>query len=1039
MTANLTSGISGLGGHAQGDTFSGVENLRGSDQNDVLTGDGNDNVFDARLGVDQAHGGGGVDTLYVDYSRRDEGEGITGGFTGANTGSLSRLDAPGGSVLDSVTFTGINRLFLIGTYKGDSVTGSGGGDAIYSGGGADNIQSGDGADFVASEDGNDIVHGGAGMDHIRPGLGTDNVNGGNDYTVGDEIQIEPPPPADDDFDGIPEVMRIIDATAFAENGGDLLELDYSLVTTGGVLSTVGVVLSEHIPVRDESTSGEIPSTNYFPTYLDTNEGNYRVDDGGTDLHRVDFTGIERVNITGTYQDDVLVGTYDVLADYTFHDDSTEASTEDSARGDDFLRGLDGNDVLIGNTGDDKLFGGNGNDVLVGETNVLTPEEEAFYEDTDAGYHVDELTGGFGSDLFVLGLGDTVFHTGNVATETNHAIIWDFSAEERDVIQLSGVASDYFFDFDGSSGSTFIYLGNDANDDLIAEVKFTDGLSSTGDRVRYVDAGDTAFPQPLPSPVGLLSASAGLSASSAIAGFAALAVDWVTQSNDGDLLRDTLLGTGATGLNSLGITLVGDGRAFGTVAADNPFGLGEGIILSTGKVEDLEGVNAVDGGLYRAPGLLANDLSSDFGVDGQQGDTIQFTYTFEKAASASVDTLVFDFIMFSEEFREFGGSQFNDSFRILLNGVNLATLTDGSAATINNLMPSAYTKHPDVILNPVGTGPLADQIRADAYTKTLSFAGRMQDGVNTLTIEVKDAGDGIYDSGIIVKGGTFKAVASTGGLKFGGAGAGEGGNGLAKIIEGDDCFKIPVTVDAGLRGNLIAPLVITITPSGDIDLGNGPGKPKVVTVNPGDPLTFELCVTAPNDRKGEGNELGTLNFGVKSNDPAYDGLPIAPLVLEIVDALPKVTLVADHALEGSAGPVAFGEGVTIQGFDLKGKAAQLGFGDGGVGVIGKKHRQEEDRRRLRRRSRFPRRQERAPGDQVRKSGVGCLAHPRPVLRGREEARRACGLHRLRRRRRRDRHRHPRSGQGQRQGHGGGVAVRSRAERRRAHRAGRRRPL
>ena len=110
--------------------------------------------------------------------------------------------------------------------------------------------------------------------------------------------------------------------------------------------------------------------------------------------------------------------------------------------------------------------------------------------------------------------------------------------------------------------------------------------------------------------------------------------------------------------------------------------------------------------------------------------------------------------------------------------------------------------------------------------------------------------------------------------------------------------------------------------------------KVVTVNPGDPLTFELCVTAPNDRKGEGDEIGSINFGVESSDPAYDGLPIAPLVLEIVDALPRVTLVADQSLEGSTGPVAFGDGVTIQGFDLKGNAAALGYGDGGVGVIGK---------------------------------------------------------------------------------------------------------
>ena len=78
-------------------------------------------------------------------------------------------------------------------------------------------------------------------------------------------------------------------------------------------------------------------------------------------------------------------------------------------------------------------------------------------------------------------------------------------------------------------------------------------------------------------------------------------------------------------------------------------------------------------------------------------------------------------MFSEEFREYGGSQFNDSFKILLNGVNLATLSNGAAANINNLHAAPLGPfHPDLILNPVGTGPLADSFRADAYTKTLHY-------------------------------------------------------------------------------------------------------------------------------------------------------------------------------------------------------------------------------------------------------------------------------------------------------------------------------
>jgi hypothetical protein len=466
----------------------------------------------------------------------------------------------------------------------------------------------------------------------------------------------------------------------------------------------------------------------------------------------------------------------------------------------------------------------------------------------------------------------------------------------------------------------IYL-DENTDELIAEIENAAGFNLSTSYVKYVTSADP-FPTPAPSPAPL----AGPMPFGGDMDFGTLDAGWITQTTDRDLLLSTLLGPAATGITSLGVTLNGEGRAFGVFSGD-PFGLGEGIILSTGQVEQLAGPNEIDGGFFRE--FSGNDLSTDLGVPGLNGDLVQFVYTFEKDPSASVDTIVFDFMMFSEELREYAG-QFNDSVRILLNGVNLATLSDGAAATVNNLMASPFGPvHPDLILNPANGGPLADSVRADAYTKVLSYAGRIQDGVNTLVIEVEDSLDGLWDSGILVKGGTFKAVPSTGGLLIG-----SGGSGFAGIVEGADCFEIPVTVDPGLRGTLLAPLVITVTPSADVDLGNGAGVARVYTVEPGGPLTFDLCITAPNDRRVEGDEYGSVNFSVASDDPAYDGLPIAPLVLRITDALPTVTLVADHALAGKVGPAEFGEGVTIAGFDHKGLPAELAYGDGGVGVVSK---------------------------------------------------------------------------------------------------------
>ena len=600
VIANLATG--GTGGDADDDTYNTIENLRGSDHADTLTGDTGDNVIDPRLslfGTDNVDGGAGFNTLYLDYSRGDYGEGMDGGFSGGASGIITRTVAGSSQILDRVLFTNIDRLVMIGTHKDDTVQSGDAADLLYAAGGDDEIDGGGGNDYINTEDGNDnvdgeagaddiysgagddTVNGGFGTDFIDPGLGADNVNGGLDYNFGaggDAIFSSDTP--SNEFP--PIYMQILNAQAFAENGGDLLHIDYSSVTVGGVLSTVAVVQSAHPPI---AVAGSVELGPEVPKFLDTNQGNYHID-GGTDS--VDFTEIERVNVTGTAQDDVLIGTYDVLPGFAIDDNLSV-----SPRGDDTLSGLDGDDVLIGNTGDDMLFGGEGNDVLVGETNVLT-EEIDFYDDTDAEYHVDHLTGGSGADLFVLGLGDTVFYESSGSDETDHAVIEDFDAEEGDRIQLSGDEGDYNFVTVGDA--VHITLEEGGDDDLIAIVEDI-ALADLDDAIDYVDAGDP-FPTPIPAPLALTALSSGPSTfSTTIGGIGTLAANWIAQTTDRDLLRDTLFGTGATGLTTVDVTLNGEGRAFGTFSGD-PFGLGEGIVLSTGKVEDLEGVNTVDGGFFR---------------------------------------------------------------------------------------------------------------------------------------------------------------------------------------------------------------------------------------------------------------------------------------------------------------------------------------------------------------------------------------------------------------------------------------------------------
>ena len=63
VSVNLASGT-GIGGDAEGDTLSGIENLTGSAYADTLTGDGGANALDGGAGNDVLTGGAGNDTLH---------------------------------------------------------------------------------------------------------------------------------------------------------------------------------------------------------------------------------------------------------------------------------------------------------------------------------------------------------------------------------------------------------------------------------------------------------------------------------------------------------------------------------------------------------------------------------------------------------------------------------------------------------------------------------------------------------------------------------------------------------------------------------------------------------------------------------------------------------------------------------------------------------------------------------------------------------------------------------------------------------------
>ncbi len=204
-------------GDALGDTYSGIENLRGSQFDDLLVGDKNANGLIGGDGVDLLFGGSGNDTLAGDNGSDILGGGagddtltggngddtlqgdggadtLTGGGgsdTASYASAASRVEAAlwqgGGSVGDALgdTYSGIENLrgsqfddLLVGDKNANGLIGGDGNDTIYGGGADDVLDGGAGADVITGGAGDDILTGGIGDDILQGDGGADTLTGG---------------------------------------------------------------------------------------------------------------------------------------------------------------------------------------------------------------------------------------------------------------------------------------------------------------------------------------------------------------------------------------------------------------------------------------------------------------------------------------------------------------------------------------------------------------------------------------------------------------------------------------------------------------------------------------------------------------------------------------------------------------------------------------------------------------------------------------------------------------------------------------------
>lgn len=240
---------------------------------------------------------------------------------------------------------------------------------------------------------------------------------------------------------------------------------------------------------------------------------------------------------------------------------------------------------------------------------------------------------------------------------------------------------------------------------------------------------------------------------------------VTPGGTATQIAEKLLGPGVTVYNAV---INCTSNAYGTFTGGlTSLGLSDGIVLTSGSAVDLIGPNnsayqSTDNIMPGDPDLEVLTTSTTF-----DACTISFDFV------AACDNIAFNYIFGSEEYPEFVNSQFNDVFAFFISGPGISgvqniALVPGAniPIEINNVNDGYTIDCPDVLPGPCTNceyyvnNCTGNTVQYDGYTTLLAASSAVTPGQTYhLKIGISDAGDPVYDSGVMLQSSSLSCVST----------------------------------------------------------------------------------------------------------------------------------------------------------------------------------------------------------------------------------------------------------------------------------------